>query len=193
MRWLSRQRRCSFGHHYEHYDFLVAASSHLRPEGTEHTQSSDDIVPSADTSNPNAVGGLAAKLSHEFVHSWCGKYRRPAGIATGDYSTPMQDDLIWVYEGLTQYYGEVLKTRAGFQTPADTISSWDYSVFTLDQPGRRWRSLQGSADAASILRDSDPAWGELAARAGLLPRRRAAVAGCRYEDQGVDLWRKVSG
>jgi predicted metalloprotease with PDZ domain len=147
------------GHHYEHYDFLVAASSHLRHEGTEHTQSSDDIVSSADTSNPNAAGSLAAELSHEFVHSWCGKYRRPVGIATGDYSTPMQDDLIWVYEGLTQYYGEVLATRAGFQTPAETISAWDYSAFLVDQPGRRWRSLQGTADAATILRDSDPAWG----------------------------------
>jgi predicted metalloprotease with PDZ domain len=147
------------GHHYDHYDFLVAASSHLRREGTEHTQSSDDIVSSADTSDPSAAGNLASVLSHEFVHSWCGKYRRPAGMATGDYSTPMQDDLIWVYEGFTKYYEEVLETRAGFQTPAETISAWDYSVFTMDQPGRRWRSLQGTADAATILRDSDPAWG----------------------------------
>lgn len=147
------------GHHYDHYDFLVAASSHLRHEGTEHMQSSDDIVNSADTSDPEAAGGLAAELAHEFVHSWCGKYRRPAGIATGDYSTPMQDELIWVYEGLTQYYGEVLSTRAGLQTAAETIGAWDYSAFLVDKPGRRWRSLQATANAATILRSADPAWG----------------------------------
>ena len=81
-------------------------------------------------------------IGHEYAHSWNGKYRRPAGIATGDYETPQKTELLWVYEGLTQYLGKVLPTRSGLWTPeifrdvmADTFADLDY------QSGRRWRPL----------------------------------------------------
>ena len=146
------------GHHYEHYDFLVAASPHLRGDSTEHTESADYIVASVDTSNPLTMDTLASLLPHEYTHAWCGKYRRPAGMATSDYNQPMQNDLIWVYEGLTQYYGNVLAARAGFRTPDQTVSAIDYEAFQIDQPGRSWRSIQGTSDASAILRSDDPAW-----------------------------------
>jgi predicted metalloprotease with PDZ domain len=146
------------GHHYEHYDFLVAASPQLQGDSAEHTQSADYVVRSVDTTDPKVADFLGTLLPHEYTHAWCGKYRRPAGIATADDNTPMQNDLIWVYEGFTQYYGNVLTARAGFRTPAQTVSGFDFEAFQIDQPGRRWRSIQDTADASAILRGGDLAW-----------------------------------
>ena len=100
--------RLFVGHHYDHYDFLIAASPRLTGDSTEHTQSADYIVNSVDTSNKQTADALAGLLAHEYTHAWCGKYRRPAGMVIPDYSTPMHNDLIWVYEGLTP----VLRQRA---------------------------------------------------------------------------------
>jgi predicted metalloprotease with PDZ domain len=146
------------GHHYDHYDFLVAASPHLHGDSAEHTESADYVVHSVDASDPVAGDNLGTLLPHEYTHSWCGKYRRPAGIATADDNTPMQNDLIWVYEGFTQYYGNVLSARAGFRTPAQTVSFLDFEAFQIDQPGRKWRSIQDTSDASAVLRGDDAAW-----------------------------------
>jgi predicted metalloprotease with PDZ domain len=146
------------GHHYEHYDFLVAASPHLHGDSAEHTQSADYVVNSVDPSDPQTADNLGALLPYEYAHAWCGKYRRPLGEATADDNTPMQNDLIWVYEGLTQYYGNVLAARAGFRTPARTIGAFDFEAFQVDRPGRSWRSIQDTADASAFLRGNDSAW-----------------------------------
>ena len=146
------------GHPYDHYDFLVAASPHLHGDSAEHTQSADYVVRSVDTSDASTADSLGTLLPHEYTHAWCGKYRRPFGEATADDNTPMQNDLIWVYEGLTQYYGNVLTTRAGFRTPAQTVSALDFEAFQVDQPGRSWRSIQDTSDASAYLRGNDPAW-----------------------------------
>jgi predicted metalloprotease with PDZ domain len=151
--------RLFVGHPYEHYDFLVASSPHLRGDSEEHTESADYIVQSVDTSDQDTAESLGYLLPHEYVHAWCGKYRRPAGEATSDYRTPMQNDLIWVYEGLTEYYGNVLTARAGFRTAAQMVGRFDDETFAVDKPGRRWRSVQDTADAAAILRGNDSAWG----------------------------------
>ena len=146
------------GHHYDHYDFLVGASQHLRGDSAEHTESADYLVRSLDTSNLPTAAMVGSLLPHEYVHAWCGKYRRPAGEATADDNTPMQNDLIWVYEGLTQYYGNVLAARSGFRTPAQTVSAFVLEAYQVDRPGRSWRSIQDTSDAAAILRGGDPAW-----------------------------------
>ncbi len=146
------------GHPYEHYDFLVGASPHLQGDSAEHTQSADYIVRSLDMTDQETAGVVGSLLPHEYTHAWCGKYRRPVGEATADDNTPMQNDLIWVYEGFTQYYGNVLTARAGFRTLAQTVGDFDYEAFQIDKPGRRWRSIQDTADASAILRGNDSAW-----------------------------------
>ncbi|MGA2558585.1 MAG: M61 family peptidase [Terracidiphilus sp.] len=146
------------GHHYEHFDFLVADSAHLQGDSAEHTQSADYIVRSLDMSNPENADFVAYLLPHEYTHAWCGKYRRPAGEATADDNTPMKNDLIWVYEGFTQYYGNVLAARAGFRTPEMAVGGFDDDAFQVDKPGRKWRSIQDSADASAILRGGERDW-----------------------------------
>ena len=104
-------------HHYETYHFVLSLSDNVREEGLEHHQSSDNGLPEKGLSDESLAMLDADLLPHEFTHSWNGKYRRPIGLATPDYATPMRDDLLWVYEGMTQYWGDVLATRCGLWTP----------------------------------------------------------------------------
>ena len=138
--------------HYRHYDFLFGVSDYTASFGLEHHESSDDRLPAdyyTDPDNYLAGGGL---LPHEYFHSWNGKFRRPAGLATPDYQQPMKGELLWVYEGLTNYFGEVLAARAGVWNAEQYR---DYVAMTAAQmqstTGRRWRPLQDTADAAQLL------------------------------------------
>ncbi|HEY3988951.1 MAG TPA: M61 family peptidase [Acidobacteriaceae bacterium] len=140
-------------HHYETYHFVLSLSDNIRGEGLEHHQSSDNGMPEHGLSDESMEMLEADLLPHEFTHSWNGKYRRPIGLATPDYATPMRDDLLWVYEGMTQYWGDVLATRCGLLTPEQFKESLALFAANLDQkPGRTWRNLEDTAIAAQILR-----------------------------------------
>jgi predicted metalloprotease with PDZ domain len=146
-------------HHYHVYHFLLTMSDVAGGEGLEHGQSSDNGVGEkgyADDAHELAEAGL---LPHEFTHSWNGKYRRPVGLYQTDFATAQQGALLWVYEGMTQYLGNVLAARAGFETQAQYRDRLALSAAQLDsKPGRDWRSTEDTAVAASILRGGNPAW-----------------------------------
>jgi predicted metalloprotease with PDZ domain len=150
---LVREAGALFGaRHYNHYDFLLALSDHMDDSGLEHHQSSDDRAPERMFLDSLLMLNNADLLSHEFTHSWNGKYRRPAGLATPDYQKPMKTDLLWVYEGLTEYLGEVLATRSGSQSPDDYREWLAWSDAYLNNwPGRTWRPLEDTAVAAQLL------------------------------------------
>src|SRR5262249_17460411 len=99
--------------HYRHYDFLLTLSDHTAHFGLEHHESSDDPVAERSLVDDDKKKILAGLLPHEMTHSWNGKYRRPAGLATPTYQEPMKGELLWVYEGLTEYLGQVLTARSG--------------------------------------------------------------------------------
>jgi predicted metalloprotease with PDZ domain len=140
-------------HHYETYHFVLSLSDTVRGEGLEHHQSSDNGLPEHGLSDESLSMLDADLLPHEFTHSWNGKYRRPIGLATPDYATPMRGDLLWVYEGMTQYWGDVLATRSGLWTPEQFKEALALTAANLDQkPGRTWRNLEDTAIAAQILR-----------------------------------------
>jgi predicted metalloprotease with PDZ domain len=145
--------------HYSSYHFLLTASDQVAHFGLEHHQSSDDRVPEKTFLDSNLellTGGL---LPHEFTHSWNGKYRRPAGLATPNYQVPMKGNLLWVYEGLTEYLGDVLAARSGIWTPEQYRDALALSAATLDaRPGRTWRDLSDTAVAAQILIDASDGW-----------------------------------
>ncbi len=146
-------------HHYASYHFLLTLSDHVAHFGLEHHASSDDRVDARTYLDDDLRYQAAELLPHEFTHSWNGKYRRPAGLATGNYSTPMRGELLWVYEGLTQYLGDVLATRSGLWTPAQYRAYLADSAATLDaRPGRIWRDLSDTAVSAQILYDTPESW-----------------------------------
>ena len=136
-------------HHYDHYDFLLALSDELGDEGTEHHRSS-----------ANAVGGdyftawdktfwARDLLPHEYTHSWNGKYKRPADLWTPDYSYPERDSLLWVYEGQTQYWGQVLAARSGLWSRAAALDSLASVAAELQaEKGRSWRSVEDTTASA---------------------------------------------
>jgi predicted metalloprotease with PDZ domain len=138
--------------HYNSYHFLVTASDQVAHFGLEHHQSSDDRVPERTFIDDNLQLLSADLLPHEFTHSWNGKYRRPAGLATGNYENPMKGNLLWVYEGLTDYLGNVLAARSKIETAAQYRDYLAQDAATLDdRPGRTWRDLQDTATGAQIL------------------------------------------
>jgi predicted metalloprotease with PDZ domain len=145
--------------HYRDYHFLLTLSDNVAHFGLEHHESSDDRVDEKTMVDPSLRIENADLLPHEFTHSWNGKYRRPAGLATPDYNTPMKTDLLWVYEGLTQYLSQVLAARSGLWTPDEMRERLAVVAATLDYTtGREWRSLQDTADAAPLLYFAAPEW-----------------------------------
>lgn len=165
--------------HYPRYDFLFALSDHVAHFGLEHHASSDNRLPERTLLEPSRWLVGSGLLPHEFVHSWNAKYRRPEGLATGDYHTPMVGDLLWVYEGLTSYLGEVLTARTGLVSDAQARESLALEAATLAQTqGRAWRPLLDTA------RDAQHAY--LARFEGASWRR-----GVDFYDEGVMLWLEV--
>ncbi|HEY3128426.1 MAG TPA: M61 family peptidase [Acidobacteriota bacterium] len=146
-------------HHYRRYHFLLTLSDYVASFGLEHHESSDDRVGERALLEPASRRNVAGLLAHEFVHSWNGKYRRPAGLATADYQQPMKGELLWVYEGLTQYLGSVLPPRSGLWTPEEFRESLALTAAYLDKrPGRTWRPLADTAVAAQLLYEAPSQW-----------------------------------
>jgi len=157
---LVEQANKLFGaHHYRDYHFLLSVSDHVAHFGLEHHESDDSRIDERGLVDDSARKATASLLPHEYVHSWNGKYRRPADLTTPDYQQPMQDDLLWVYEGLTNYLGTVLTARSGLHTPDQERDDLALTAAMLDHtPGRAWRNLQDTADAAPELYFSPRAW-----------------------------------
>jgi predicted metalloprotease with PDZ domain len=158
---LVEQAQRLFGaHHYRDYHFLYTLSDHVAHFGLEHHESDDSRVDERALVDDASRKLSASLLPHEYVHSWNGKYRRPADLVTPDYEQPMQDDLLWVYEGLTNYLGFVLTARSGLLTEEQDRDDLAITADMLDHhtPGRVWRNLQDTADAAPQLYFAPRAW-----------------------------------
>jgi predicted metalloprotease with PDZ domain len=145
--------------HYNVYHFLLTLSDVAGGEGLEHGQSSDNGVGEKGFSDPAHQLGEADLLSHEFTHSWNGKYRRPFNLYQDDFTKMQEGSLLWVYEGMTQYLGNVLAARSGLKSQEQYRDMLAASAAQLDyKTGRDWRSTEDTAIAASILRGGNPAW-----------------------------------
>jgi len=138
--------------HYRHYDWLLTLSDAVAHFGLEHHESSDDRTDESTLREDTSRKWVSGLMAHEFVHSWNGKYRRPAGLATNNYDKPMTGELLWVYEGLTEYLGDLLPARAGIITPEDYRDNLAEIAANMTQhTGRTWRPLLDTAVAAQLL------------------------------------------
>jgi predicted metalloprotease with PDZ domain len=137
--------------HYDHYDFLVSVSDAIPVAGLEHHRSSFDGVYANYFTEWDKSAPLRDLLSHEFTHSWNGKFRRPADLWTANYNVPMRDSLLWVYEGQTQYWGHVLTARAGLWSKDQALDALALvAAWYQAEPGRAWRPLQDTTDQPII-------------------------------------------
>ncbi|PSH03461.1 MAG: peptidase M61 [Acidobacteria bacterium] len=166
-------------HHYRDYHFLLTLSDHVAQFGLEHHESNDSRIGEGYLTDSAQWTLEAALLPHEFTHSWNGKYRRPAGLATPDYQAPTEGNLLWVYEGMTQYFGFVLSGRSGLQTPEDWREKMaDIAMNFSHRPGRNWRPLEDTAVAAQTLYGTGEAFTNY---------RRCLD----YYDEGALIWLEV--
>ena len=146
-------------HHYNQYHFLLTLSDVAGGEGLEHGQSSDNGIGEKGFSDSKHQLAESDLLSHEFTHSWNGKYRRPFNLYQTDFEKMQQGSLLWVYEGMTQYLGNLLAARSNLKTQANYRDMLAMSAAELDnKPGRDWRPTEDTAIAASILRGGVPTW-----------------------------------
>ena len=166
--------------HYRDYHFLLALSDHVAHFGLEHHESNDSRLPERALLGPGSGISLGGLLAHEFVHSWNGKFRRPADLTVPYYEQPMETDLLWGYEGLTDYLGPLLAARSGLWTKEQYQDHMASIAGALGpgRPGRTWRPLE------------DTAIGEpgVAGRGGWNTWRR----GTDYYDEGDLLWLEVA-
>ena len=130
--------------HFDHYDSLLALTDRMGGIGLEHHRSSENSYEPKSFTDWANLDWAHNVVSHELVHSWNGKFRRPAGLWTADYARPMQTDLLWVYEGQTQFWGLVLAARSGVQRPETILGSLATTValYSEGQPGRAWRPVE---------------------------------------------------
>ena len=144
--------------HYDHYDFLLALSDRVGRIGLEHHRSSENVT-KGDFFTDWASLNAHDLLSHEYTHSWNGKFRRPADLWTPDYRTPMRDSLLWVYEGQTQFWGFVLGARAGLLSQQDTLDVLALVAASLDnQGGRTWRPLADTTEDPLVAARRPKGW-----------------------------------
>jgi predicted metalloprotease with PDZ domain len=146
--------------HYDHYDFLLTISDYLGGEGLEHHRSSEDGVKRGYFTDWENVLRDRNLLPHEYTHSWNGKYRRGADLWTPDYRTPMEDSLLWVYEGQTQFWGYVLGARSGMLSKQDTLDAIAATAasYSTGTPGRAWRPLIDTTNDPIIAQRSPQPW-----------------------------------
>lgn len=145
--------------HYDHYDFLIAMTDKLGGIGLEHHRSSENSV------DPEFFTGWATHfgdrdlLAHEYNHSWDGKWRRPADQLVPNFNSPLQNSLLWVYEGQTQYYGQVLAARSGLTTKQQALDSLAMTAATYDhRVGRQWRAMQDTTNDPIISQRRPKGW-----------------------------------
>jgi predicted metalloprotease with PDZ domain len=182
MRALYRNR------HFAHYTLLLTLSDVMPGQGLEHHQSSDNGTVGNFLTDEDALTGHGDLLAHEFNHSWDGKYRRPLDLATPNLQVPMEDDLLWVYEGMTQFYGNLQAERAGLRTQAQWLDGLALNYAGYDnEHGRLWRPLVDTATASPFSYGTRGAWAS---------ERR----GADYYSEGELMWleadvliRKLSG
>lgn len=161
-RQLVAQAGILFGaRHYRDYHFLLTLSDHVAHFGLEHHESDDSRIEERSLVEEEGRVLGAGLLGHEYVHSWNGKYRRPADLSTPDFEKPMQTDLLWVYEGLTSYLGDMLTARSGERNPEQARDSLALIAADIDhRSGRVWRDLQDTADGVPSMQGASHGWSD---------------------------------
>jgi len=162
--------------HFNHYTFLLTVSDVMPGQGVEHHQSSDNGTVGDFLTDERVFAAHADLLTHEMNHSWDGKFRRPADLATPNLQVPMIDDLLWVYEGMTQFYGNLEAERAGLRSEQQWLDALAMTYASYDaQHGRLTRPLGDTATSSSFLYSARGAWAS---------ERR----GAEYYSEGELMW-----
>ena len=173
---VSQSDRVFASRHFARYEFLLAISDTFSGIGLEHSESSENGVRPGYFTEWKKTSAGRTLLPHEYVHSWIGKFRRPEDLWTPNYNVPMQDSLLWIYEGQTQYWGYVLAARSGIVPMADSLDSLAYTAAAISgRSGRAWRNLQDTTNEPLVSQRSRLDWPDWQRRED-------------YYDEGLLIW-----
>ncbi len=166
--------------HFDHYDFLLALTGKLGGIGLEHHRSSENSVNTGYFTEWSLGPGRRNLLPHEFTHSWNGKFRRGADAIAADFRAPIRNDMLWVYEGQTQFWGYVLGARSGITSRDDTMAALATIAASLNEnrPARLWRPLQDTTNDPVITNRAPKGW---------VSQQRAED----YYNEGLLIWLEV--
>jgi predicted metalloprotease with PDZ domain len=138
--------------HYDSFHMLVTLSDQIAGDAFDHHQSLDNRRPANFLTNERSLTLYGDFITHDFVHSWNGQYRRPVSLTTANYQMPFVGTDLWIYEGLTDYLAGVLAVRSGIWTQQQFLDQWSEKAARFDhRPGKTWRDLQDTATMAPIL------------------------------------------
>ncbi|MGK0188927.1 MAG: putative metalloprotease with PDZ domain [Verrucomicrobiales bacterium] len=164
LRGMVTQTARLFGSHpFDQFDILLATTDVLPKNGLEHSRSTFNVLGQRAYMDPDTLKGWDRLLvPHEYIHTWCGKFRRPAGMVTSNYHSDKSTELLWVYEGLTQYLGEVIEARAGWMNEEEFKHRFEIEIrAAVHQQGRAWRSLVDTGACSHLLRGRSKFWSQL--------------------------------
>ena len=162
--------------HFRHYDFLLWQSDDFGGDGLEHHESSENGIPTGYFDDWDKHIAERYLLPHEYTHSWNGKFRRPADLWTPNFNEPMRNSLLWVYEGQTEYWQQVLSARSGLVDEALMRDHWaEMAAWCEFHVRRQWRALQDTTNEATMADSSRADW-------------RNWQGGADYYDEGALLW-----
>jgi predicted metalloprotease with PDZ domain len=156
-RELIQQMYALYGaHHFDHYDFLLALTDKLGGIGMEHHRSSENSAKENYFSDWDKSWVGRDLLAHEFNHSWNGKYRRPDALWTPTYNQVKEANGLWVYEGQTQFWGQVIAARSGLWSQENAMDMLARLGATYDQgrPGMAWRNILDTTNDPTIAQRS---------------------------------------
>ncbi len=174
---LVKQSDVVFGsRHFARYEFLLALSEQFSGIGLEHSESSENGVRPGYFIDWKKSSSGRTLLPHEYAHSWNGKFRRPSDVWTPNFNIPMQNSLLWIYEGQTQFWGHVLAARSGIVPLADSLESLAQTAASLDtRAGRAWRNMQDTTNELVISLRGATDWPDWQRRED-------------YYDEGLLIW-----
>jgi predicted metalloprotease with PDZ domain len=165
--------------HFDEYEWLVALTDELGGIGLEHLRSSENSHPRDYFTGWNEGSAGRDLLTHEFTHSWNGKYRRGADLWTPTYNLPMRNSLLWVYEGQTQFWGNILAARSGLMPAQDVLDELARTAAFYDTlPGRAWRPLVDTTNDPIVQSRRPQPWSSW-------------MRGEDYYSEGMLIWLEV--
>ncbi len=130
---------------YERYLFIIHLGDRLRG-GLEHRDSTTLAVDRWSFSPPSEYNKFIRLAIHEFFHTWNVKRIRPSNLGPFDYTQEVYTPLLWVMEGFTTYYDNLLQCRSGMISPKQYLQAIEERISSyLAQPGRLIQSLEESS------------------------------------------------
>ena len=128
---------------YKHYTFLMIGQGN---GGIEHTNSASIFFNGNSLTNANGYQNWLSYVTHEYFHNFNVKRIRPLALGPFDYDRENYTNMLWVSEGLSVYYQDLIMVRAGLTTPEQYLAKVTRTIAGVENAsGHRYESATESS------------------------------------------------